>query len=290
MLVSLKIENFALIDQLDLALKPGLNVLTGETGAGKSIILDAIDAVLGGKASGRWVRTGTDKAQIEAAFDLDSRVEGWLSENEIPIKGNVFTCRRELTAGKSSVRSKSRLNGVVVKKPQMDELRRLLIEITAQGQTMQLGSPDLQRNWLDGFGDKNLVKQKQQVAADYETATVAKKLLDTRRRAEQQRTDQLDMFEFQSKELTAAALEEPDELESLQIEHHRLSHSVELQQQSYQTYQILYENDDGEACSDMLGQAEATLSDMLRFDPDVEPILEMVSEANRPSTRSRSPN
>ena len=279
MLVSLKIENFALIDQLDLALKPGLNVLTGETGAGKSIILDAIDAVLGGKASGRWVRTGTDKAQIEAAFDLDSRVEGWLSENEIPIKGNVFTCRRELTAGKSSVRSKSRLNGVVVKKPQMDELRRLLIEITAQGQTMQLGSPDLQRNWLDGFGDKNLVKQKQQVAADYETATVAKKLLDTRRRAEQQRTDQLDMFEFQSKELTAAALEEPDELESLQIEHHRLSHSVELQQQSYQTYQILYENDDGEACSDMLGQAEATLSDMLRFDPDVEPILEMVSEA-----------
>ena len=279
MLVSLKIENFALIDQLDLALKPGLNVLTGETGAGKSIILDAIDAVLGGKASGRWVRTGTDKAQIEAAFDLDSRVEGWLSEHEIPSKGDVFTCRRELTAGKSSVRSKSRLNGVVVKKPQMDELRRLLIEITAQGQTMQLGSPDLQRDWLDGFGDKNLVKQKQQVATDYETATTAKKLLDTRRRAEQQRTDQLDMFEFQSKELTAAALEEPDELESLQIEHHRLSHSVELQQQSYQTYQILYENDEGEACSDMLGQAEATLSDMLRFDPDVEPILEMVSEA-----------
>ena len=108
---------------------------------------------------------------------------------------------------------------------------------------------------------------------------VAKKLLDTRRRAEQQRTDQLDMFEFQSKELTAAAIEAPDELESLQIEHHRLSHSVELQQQSYQTYQILYENDGGEACADMLGQAEATLSDMLRFDPAVESILEMVSEA-----------
>lgn len=279
MLVSLKIENFALIDRLDLELQPGLNVLTGETGAGKSIILDAIDAVLGGKASGRWVRTGTNKAQIEAAFDLDSRVSNWLNENEIPIQGDSFTCRRELTAGKSSVRSKSRLNGIVVNKPKMEELRRLLIEITAQGQTMQLGSPDIRREWLDGFGDKKLTQQKQQVAADYETATAAKKLLDTRRRAEQQRTDQLDMFEFQSKELTAAALEDPDELENLQIEHHRLSHSVELQQQSYQTYQILYENDDGEACADMLGQAEATLSDMLRFDPDVEPILEMVSEA-----------
>ena len=279
MLVSIKIENFALIDQLDLELQPGLNVLTGETGAGKSILLDAIDAVLGGKASGRWVRTGTNKAQIEAAFNLDSRIVDWLDENEIPAKGDVFTCRRELTAGKSSVRSKSRLNGVVVKKPQMDELRRLLVEITAQGQTMQLGSPDLQRDWLDGFGDKNLTKQKQQVTADYAEATAAKKLLDTRRRAEQQRTDQLEMFEFQSKELTAAALEDPDELENLQLEHHRLSHSVELQQQSYQTYQILYENDDGEACADMLGQAEATLSDMLRFDPGVEPILEMVSEA-----------
>ena len=123
MLVSLKIKNFALIDQLDLELQPGLNVLTGETGAGKSIILDAIDAVLGGKASGRWVRTGTDKAHIEAAFNLDSRVSGWLDENEIPTEGNIFVCRRELTAGKNSVRSKSRLNGVVVKKPQMDELR-----------------------------------------------------------------------------------------------------------------------------------------------------------------------
>ncbi|PZO10769.1 MAG: DNA repair protein RecN [Leptolyngbya foveolarum] len=279
MLVSLKIENFALIDQLDLELQPGLNVLTGETGAGKSIILDAIDAVLGGKASGRWVRTGTDKAHIEAAFNLDSRVSSWLKENEIPTKGDLFVCRRELTAGKNSVRSKSRLNGVVVKKPQMDELRRLLIEITAQGQTMQLGSPDIQRDWLDGFGDKTLVKQKQQVATDYETAAAAKKLLDTCRRAEQQRTDQLDMFEFQSKELTAAAIEDPNELESLQIEHHRLSHSVELQQQSYQTYQLLYENDEGEACTDMLGQAEATLSDMLRFDPEVEAILEMVGEA-----------
>ncbi len=282
MLSALKIENFALIDQLDLELKPGLNVLTGETGAGKSIILDAIDAVLGGKASNRWVRTGSDKALVEAAFDVgtdDPRIHQWLSEYDIPAKGNVLTCRRELTANKGSVRSRSRLNGVIVKKPQMEELRRLLIEITAQGQTLQLGSPDLQRDWLDGFGDSKLIQQSQKVASDYEAATAAKKKLDTRRRAEQQRTDQLDMFEFQNKELTEANIEAPDELETLQTEHHRLSHSVELQQQSYQTYQILYENDGGEACADMLGQAEATLSDMLRYDPEVEPILEMVSDA-----------
>jgi DNA repair protein RecN (Recombination protein N) len=282
MLSALKIENFALIDRLDLELKPGLNVLTGETGAGKSIILDAIDAVLGGKASNRWVRTGSEKALVEAAFDVgddNPRVLRWLTESDIPLDGHRLICRRELTANKGSVRSRSRLNGVVVKKPQMEELRRLLIEITAQGQTLQLGSPDLQRDWLDGFGDRQLVTQRQQVATDYEAAIAAKKILDTRRRAEQQRTDQLEMFEFQSKELTEANLSAPDELETLQMEHHRLSHSVELQQQSYQSYQILYENDSGEACADMLGQAEAILSDMLRYDPAVEPILEMVSDA-----------
>ena len=286
MLSALKIENFALIDRLDLELKPGLNVLTGETGAGKSIILDAIDAVLGGKASNRWVRTGADRAMVEAVFDVGTddprihpRIHQWLSEYDIPAKGNVLTCRRELTVNKGAVRSRSRLNGVVVKKPQMEELRRLLIEITAQGQTLQLGSPDLQRDWLDGFGDSTLVQQSQTVAGDYETAAAAKKALDTRRRAEQQRNDQLDMFEFQSKELTEANIEAPDELETLQVEHHRLSHSVELQQQSYQTYQILYENDSGEACADLLGQAEATLSDMLRYDPEVNSILEMVSDA-----------
>ncbi len=280
MLVSLKIENFALIDRLDLELKPGLNVLTGETGAGKSIILDAIDAVLGGKASGRWVRTGTEKALVEAAFRTDSRIVNWLNEQEIPSQGDLIVCRRDLTAGKSSVRSKSKLNGVLVKKPQMDSLRQLLIEITAQGQTLQLGDLDLQRDWLDGFGDKKLLKQRDQVAVDYGAASLAKKILDARRRADQQRADQLEMLQFQNKEFSEAALEDPSELEDLQIEHQRLSHSVELQQQSYQVYQMLYENDDsGAACSDLLGEAENVLMDMLRFDPEINPILEMVAEA-----------
>ncbi|MEL6454707.1 MAG: DNA repair protein RecN [Cyanobacteria bacterium J06623_5] len=280
MLVSLKIENFALIDQLDLQLQPGLNVLTGETGAGKSIILDAIDAVLGGKATGRWVRTGTDRALVEAAFQTDSRIAGWLSEQDIPADGDLITCRRELTASKSaSVRSKLRLNGTTVKKPQMESLRQLLIEITAQGQTLQLGDADLQRDWLDGFGDKKLLKQRSQVVIDYEAASAAKRVLETRRRADAQRAEQLETFQFQNKEFSDAALEDPQELEDLQQEHQRLSHSVELQQQSYQVYQALYENDDGAACSDMLGDAEGILNDMLRYDPAVNSILEMVSDA-----------
>ncbi|MBD0334957.1 MAG: DNA repair protein RecN [Cyanobacteria bacterium Co-bin13] len=282
MLTALHIENFALIDQLDLQLQPGLNVLTGETGAGKSIILDALDAVLGGKASQRLIRTGTPRALVEATFTLTPAIAQWLEANKIEIEADQLVCSRELTAGRGAIRSRSRLNGVLVNKPQIETLRQLLLEITAQGQTLQVGSPDLQREWLDSFGGQKLLLQRQEVAQAYEAATQARQALERRRKAEQDRLEQLDLFEHQARELNGVNLTTPDELDLLEQEQQRLSHSVELQQQSYQVYQILYENDAGtgaEACSDLLGKAEDILSDMLRYDPEVDSILSMVSEA-----------
>ena len=281
MLISLHIENFALIDQLDLQLEPGLNVLTGETGAGKSIILDAIDAALGGRSTNRLIRTGSRKALVEARFVSTPMLQAWLTEQKIsPVEADYIVCSRELTVGKGAVRSRSRLNGMVVNKPQIEALRQLLVEITAQGQTLQLGSPERQRAWLDGFGEPALVQQRSTVASAYEAATQALQALDRRRKAEQQRLQQLDLFEYQCRELSAANLTSPEELDRLEQERQRLSHSVELQQQSYQTYQILYENDgEGEACADLLGKAETILSDMLRYDPEIEPILDLVNEA-----------
>ncbi|MEM9163933.1 MAG: DNA repair protein RecN [Cyanobacteria bacterium P01_F01_bin.4] len=284
MLVSLKIENFALIDQLDLDLQSGLNVLTGETGAGKSIILDAIDAVLGGKASGRLVRTGARKATLEATFEVRPALHEWLQQHEIPVEAELV-CSRELTASKSTgskstVRSRSRLNGVVVNKPQIEALRQLLIEMTAQGQTVQLGSADLQREWLDGFGGEPVMAQRQTVAAAYEISTAARQALERRQRAEQQRREQLDLFEYQARELSQIGIEDPQELDRLKQEQQRLSHSVELQKQSYQVYQILYESDGStDACSDLLGKVENILTDMQRFDPEVEPVLALIGDA-----------
>jgi DNA repair protein RecN (Recombination protein N) len=281
MLISLQIENFALVDRLDLALSAGLNVLTGETGAGKSIILDALDAALGGKVTSRAVRTGADRALIEATFDLDPALITWLGEQQIELVDDMsLVCSRELTAGKGSVRSRSRVNGVLVNKQQMDALRDRLLEITAQGQTMHLGQPNLQREWLDGFGGSGLIEQREAVTDVYVATQQAFKALEKRRQFEQQRLQQLDIFEYQAKELSAASLGEPDELELLEQERQRLSHSVELQQQSYQVYQALYQNDRGsEACADLLGTAESALSDMLRYDTQLQPILELVSGA-----------
>ena len=280
MLTSLKIDNFTLIDQLELSLQPGLNVLTGETGAGKSIILDAIDTVLGGKASGRLVRTGEKKASIEATFQTPPIVAEWLTANDIPLTSEELHCSRELTAARGSVRSRSRLNDVVVKKNQLEELRRLLVEITAQGQTVQLGSLDAQRDWLDGFAGSQQQRQRQSVTAAYTEAVEAQQALERRQRAEQQRQQQLDLFEYHAQDLSGADLQDPEELDQLRQEHQRLSHSVELQKQSYEGYQVLYESDGSfDSCSDLLGRVENLLSSMQRIDEQVTPILDLVSDA-----------
>ncbi|MGB3138374.1 MAG: DNA repair protein RecN, partial [Nodosilinea sp.] len=277
MLTALHIENFALIDHLDLRLEAGLNVLTGETGAGKSIILDAIDAALGGKANQRLVRSGSQKALVEASFEVPDDVHNWVAEQEFPA-AKALVLRRELTLGKT-LRSRSFLNGSSATRLQLEGLRQKLVEITAQGQTVQLGSPDRQREWLDGFGGAPLAAQRQQVATDYGAATRARRRLEARRKADQQRRDQFDLLQMHRQDLEQAQLEDPEELEKLSQEHDRLNHSVDLQQSSYKAYQILYESDGGSACADLLGKAEAILIDMERYDSAITPTLALVSEA-----------
>lgn len=280
MLLALQIENFALVDHLKLEFKEGLTVLTGETGAGKSIILDALDAVLGGKVTSRVIRTGAEKASIEATFRLDAELRDWLAEQSIAASDEHLICSREIILNASSQRSRSRVNGVLVNKQQMEALRDRLVEITAQGQTVQLGQPALQREWLDSYGGEPVLRQREKVSAAFAAYQQATQALENRRRAEQQRLQQLDLFDYQLRDLNAANLTEADELDLLEQEAKRLSHSVELQQQSYTVYQALYQSDnDSETCTDLLGRAENILQDMVEYDTQLQPILDLVTDA-----------
>lgn len=280
MLSSLRIENFALVDQLELEFGAGLNVLTGETGAGKSIILDAIDIVLGGKANSRAVRGGSQRAIIEATFWASSALKQWLKEQDIePLDEESLICSREMTINKSSLRSRSRVNGVLVNRQLMEQLRERLVEITAQGQTVQLMVPERQRQLLDLHGGAALLQQRQAVALAYDASQSAKRALEKRRSSEQERLQRLDILQYQAQELTAAQLSEADELERLLQEQERLSHVVELQQLSYEVYQFLYQNDAGESASDLLAKSESRLTDMVAYDSELESVLEMVREA-----------
>ena len=281
MLLCLRIENFALVDQLDLEFGSGLNVLTGETGAGKSIILDAIYAALGGKVTSRIIRTGANRAMVEATFSLDEALAAWLEKQEIELIDNYsVVCSREMTTSGSSLRSRSRVNGVLVNRQLMTELRDHMIEITAQGQTVQVGMPAQVRDWLDFYGGPGHIQQREVVAAAFIDYQKALSTLEKRRQSERQRLQQLDLLTYQVQELGAANLCDPNEFEQLELERQRLGHVVELQQLSYQVYQALYQNDnDAPAGADLLAQAESTLSDMVQYDVHVQPLLDLVSDA-----------
>ena len=281
MLISLRIENFALVDQLELELGAGLNVLTGETGAGKSIILDAIDAALGGKVSSRFIRTGSEKALVEATFSLTPTIQTWLEQQDIDfLDDETVVCSREMTLKRSGLRSRSRVNGVLVNRQLINELRTYLVEITAQGQTVALMIPARQRELLDIYGGPSLLAQRKKVAEAYDIYSQWKQTLDNRRQTEQERLQRLDWINYQLDELIAAQLDSESELEELEQERDRLLHAVELQQLSYQVYQTLYQSEDETpAGTDILTDAENTLTEMVEYDSQLAPLLEMVQNA-----------
>lgn len=281
MLLCLRIENFALVDQLELDFGAGLNVLTGETGAGKSIILDAIDAALGGKVSSRLIRTGTSRAMVEATFTFNSAFAAWLSEQEIDsIDDNSVVISREITATSGNIRSRSRVNGVLVNRQLMTGLRDRLVEITAQGQTVQVGQSAQVRDWLDLYGGEKLMQQRQVVTSAFTAYQTAHQQTEKRRTSERERLQQFDLLTYQVQELGTANLCEPDELEQLEQEQQRLNHVVELQQMSYKVYQALYQNDnEAPAVGDLLGDSEAVLNDMVEYDSQLQSLLDLVRDA-----------
>ena len=281
MLVALRINNFALVDRLELDINQGLNVLTGETGAGKSIILDAIDVALGGKVNTRMIRGGSDRAIIEATFQLNPTLLELLAKQEIePLDEDILVCSRELALNKEKLRSRCRVNGITVNRQIMSELRSCLVEITAQGQTVNLLIPERQRELLDSYGGKSLLKQRDKVTATYVLCQQAKQTLVKRLQSEQELLQRQDLLEYQLQDLKEAELGEADELEQLEQERDRLAHVVELQQLSYQACQIIYQNDTEEpAAADLLAQAEAKLTEMAEYDSDTESILSIVQSA-----------
>jgi DNA repair protein RecN (Recombination protein N) len=281
MLLSLRIQNFTLIDELELEFGAGLNVLTGETGAGKSIILDAIDLVLGGKATVRMIRTGMEKATIEGTFATNDQIRQWLIDREFDLPDDTVICSRELILSGTNLRSRLRVNGAICNRQLTQELRELLIEITAQGQTVQLTNTTHQRELLDLYGGKTILHQRESIAkAHTEYQRVYQTWID-RQQNEQQRLQRLDLLQYQAEELTQVNLTTPTELIDLETERQRLSHVVDLQQQSYTVYQLLYQNDTGGsiAVADLLVQAESTLIDMVNIDSSLQSTLDLVNLA-----------
>ncbi len=231
LLTGLRLDNIALIDSLELAFESGFSVLTGETGAGKSLLLDALDALLGGMqgtSAGRLVRAGCDRAVIEATFTLDDAVGCWLQEQQLDDDGEDIVLSREWKRQDERLSSRSRLNGVVVNRQQLLQLRPLLIDLTVQGQSQRLARPGQQRCWIDRLGGEPLaqcvqtVRGRWQIWQDCHAALM--KLESDRRLLQEQQDEQNALL----MELEAAALEDPAEIQQLEHEQDRLVHGVRL--------------------------------------------------------------
>jgi len=271
MLEKLHIKNFALIDELEVKFKAGLNVLTGETGSGKSIIFEAISFVLGEKADKEQIKSGKDAAEVWAVFSVDNDfVAERLAEKEIKPddEGCVLLERSFGTDGKSNCK----INGRTVTVGMLKEVSEYLVDIHGQYDHQSLLKNDSQLVLLDRLcGDSikdNLVKIKERYKGFKETL----KMLEDMNGDDADREAKIDLYKFQINEIKMAALK-PGEEEELNEKRDVMANGVKLKKFSDEALNVLYRNDNNSA-SDRIAQALDSVGNITKYDAAQVPVEE----------------
>jgi len=273
MLTELRIQNFAIIDKLELRLGPGLTILTGETGAGKSIILDAVTMLIGGRADATVIRAESDAAFVEGTYALQGSAKEAVNEilkrEELDDDPNHVTLTREV---RREGRSIARINGRTVSLSLLREVGAALVDIHGQSEHLSLLDPRAHLGLLDRFADAA------PLLADYRKTYHA--LLDLRREltdlraAQSDATRRTEMLTFQVDEIEAARLKKGED-EELRKERDRLANAESLAQHAQEALAVLDESTpDASAASDLLGQAAQALSALARTDPSKNDLSE----------------
>lgn len=240
MIQSLHIEHYALIDRLDISWHSGFSVITGETGAGKSIILGAIGLLLGERADTKAIKAGERRCMIEAEFELtdEQAAEEFFAQNDLDFDGSHCIVRRELTA---EGKSRAFINDTPVNLSLLKELGSQLIDIHSQHQNLLLGKEDFQLNLLDILAhDAEDLKKYKDLYAHY--LTTRQQLKEAKELA-QHSHEQEDYLRFQATQLAEAALK-ADEQEELEAEQEMLSHAEEIKRNLYMAQQCLEADED----------------------------------------------
>jgi DNA repair protein RecN (Recombination protein N) len=256
-LLELRVENYAVIDSLAMEFAPGLNLLTGETGAGKSILIDALSLLLGDKASTEMIRHGAEKAVVSGVFDADEkRLARVLEENGIEPEGNHVIVKREIAfAGKGRVFVNNQPATVAL----LRALAPALASIHAQNETILAFDEAARLGLLDTYAGHDLTDMNDK----YSTWAGVRERLAQLDRDEQDRLRMADLWSFQKKEIEAAKLH-PGEDQKLETEKRVLANSEKLYGAATAAYQVLYE-DDSSALTN-LAAARKQLEELARFD------------------------
>ncbi|MFA5700447.1 MAG: DNA repair protein RecN [Desulfuromonas sp.] len=275
MLNELIIHNLAVIERTEVSFAPGFNVLTGETGAGKSIIVDALGLLLGQRSRTDLIRTGQENAGVEAAFNIRTQpqVQNWLQTNDLtnPDTAHLLLVKRILSR---QGRNKVYINGSMASLTQLQELMQPLVAIYGQHEQQQLQRVENHLRLLDAFGGCGTA------AGEYRTAfrhwQQLQRTLQQLRVESAERRDRMDLLLFQSRELREAEIK-AGEYAELEQEHLLLRHGERLSSVTRTGYTLLYAAN-GAIC-EQLGTLKGELEGILKIDPRLEAALTAVSDA-----------
>lgn len=269
MLKQLYIKNFTLIDELNIQMHPGFSVITGETGAGKSIILGAIGLLLGNRADSKSIKDGRDRCVIEAHFDLSKYdMQQFFTDNDIDEDLSDTIIRRELTA---AGKSRAFINDTPVSLTKMRELGEQLVDIHSQHQNLLLQKEDFQLNVVDIIAQDE--KQRKNYEAAYNQYKQANQKLNALKAEIEKNRENEDFLRFQFKELDEAQLQNGEQ-EELEQEYEMLSHSEDIKTALYQADNHL-SGDDGNII-ERLKQTSEQLANIKDVYPEVTELLERI--------------
>lgn len=274
MLTRLRIRDFAIVDRISVDFEPGMTVLTGETGAGKSILVDAVGLVLGERGGSQLVRSGAKRAEFSAEFDIRSNreVNDWLEAQALD-QDEECLLRRVVGA---DGRSRAFINGNAVTMQQLKGLGELLLDIHGQHFHQSLGRRPVQRDLLDHFGE--LLGMRRETEAAFEKWQSLQQQLDSLQAAEADRASRLDLLAFQLEELES--LDAADgEFEELQSERRKLTNSSKLVEGAGAAIRDLAEDDTANATA-LIAATARTVDTLIEFDDSLQPVGELLESAS----------
>ncbi|MFT2090989.1 DNA repair protein RecN [Paraglaciecola sp. 2405UD69-4] len=274
MLTHLSIRNFAVVKTLDVDFTPGMTAITGETGAGKSISVDALGLCLGERADSGMVRTGAAKAEVSATFDIKQQKAAleWLNEHELADADEVII-RRVIS---SEGRSKAFINGTPVPLQQLKGLGQQILSIHGQHAHQHILKNENQKHLVDQYAEHQQLLDK--VSSRYQVLRAQKQQYQSLLEGQKQRADRSQLLSYQIQELDEFDLAEGEFIE-LEIEHKKLSHSQTLLEQSQISFHQLYEAEDFNALSAVQNSVDR-LTELQEHDPSLSPIVSMLTEAS----------
>jgi len=270
MLTSIHIKDFAIIDQLDLDLKSGMTVITGETGAGKSIMVDALSYALGERADSNVVRNGAKRAEISAYFDIQQlpHVKDWLDEQMLDDDDHCILRRVINHDG----RSKAFVNGQPVNLAQVSELGDFLVDIHGQHEHQSLFKPQVHLQLLDRYA--GLTEQSAELAKVASKISTISSKLKAFQSALKDKNDRKDLISFQLQELEQAPIDKANDIEQ---EHKRAANASRLLEKGQQSLAALSEDED--TISSNLGRIVHNISDMLAVDEGLKNTHDLLQSA-----------